>query len=255
MVIFSLVLITSILTGCIGQETSNSSPTAANATADNASVTTEGSETNGSKENISGACSNEYYPITASEKRDYKVSGVESHNYTLTQKDITAEGFKEDRDFSNGIVITNNWICTEDGLRTAEFTNQGMSKDMKFEMETLKSEGVTIPKTLETGKEWNASYDVKVKLNAAGLSTAADGDVKVTNKVAAIDEPLSIDGKEYKTAKIDSDIKIVVTMNGRRTEAATVKVTNWYAKDIGLVKQVTAGALGKQTVEYSGANK
>ncbi|MBX3243569.1 MAG: hypothetical protein KF685_03760 [Acidobacteria bacterium] len=232
-------------------ETTDQAGNKTNNEANSSSAKSDAQKPVGSK-TISSACTNDYYPISPTAKIDYKVSGVESYNYDLTQKEITENGFKEDRNFSNGIVITNNWICNDDGLRTAEFTNQGMSQNMKFEMETLKSEGVTIPKIFEAGKEWKSTYDVKVNLNAGKMAVNADGDVTVSSKIASMDEPLTVDGKEYKAARIDSDIKIVVSMNGRTTEAATVKISNWYAKGVGLVKQITDGTLGKQTVELAG---
>ncbi|CAN5583944.1 hypothetical protein BH24ACI3_BH24ACI3_09580 [soil metagenome] len=33
---------------------------------------------------------------------------------------------------------------------------------------------------------------------------------------------------------------------------AKVNATNWFAKDIGIVKQITKGSFGSQTVEYTG---
>src|SRR5690606_9031417 len=43
---------------------------------------------------VTGACANEYYPIDPSVTRNFEVTGAESNNYTLTQKDFTETGFK-----------------------------------------------------------------------------------------------------------------------------------------------------------------
>ncbi len=242
-----LFLLASLFLGCTPTEHSNT----AQQGDDDSSAANTAAEAK-KEDAASGLCFNEYYPISDTVKRAYKVTGAEPGTYDLAQKEITDSGFAEDRSFSYGLVVTNNWICTDEGLRTAEFTNQGISKDVKFDMETLKSEGVTIPKTLEAGKEWTAKYDVKVKLNAGNIAVAADGDVTITNKVGAIDETVNVADKEYKAARIDSDIKIVVSMKGKTTEAATVKTSNWFVKGVGMVKQVTGGTLGKQTVEFVG---
>lgn len=249
--LLGLFLLASLFSGCTPTEQSNTAPQ----NDDNrAAANTTAEATEAAKEDVaSGPCFNEYYPISDTVKRAYKATGTAPRTYQLAQKEITDSGFAEDRTYDSGLVITNNWICTDEGLRAAEFMNQGMSKEMKFEMETVKGEGVTIPATMEAGKEWNAKYILKVKVNAGNIAVAADGEVTVTNKVAAIDETVTVSDKEYKAARIDSDIKIVVSIKGRTTEAAKVKASNWYAKGIGMVKQTTDGP-SKETIEFVGEN-
>lgn len=201
---------------------------------------------------VSGACANEYYPIDPSITKNFEMKGAEAENYALTQKDVTETGFKEQRKFTNGTVVTNNWTCLDDGLKAAEFTNQASFSKGNFEMETVKSDGITIPKTLEAGKEWTSDYDVKVKLNAMKMNVNADGNVKIAHKVVSVDEPVTVGGKEYTAARIDSEIRIIVTMRGRTTETGKVTTSNWYVKNLGMVKQKTGGTLGETTVEYTG---
>lgn len=217
----------------------------------NAATNTE----NASKEIVAtGICANEYYPIHPSTVKNFKVSGAEADDYQVSQKDITETGFREDRTFTSGTVVTNSWICTEDGLRTAEFINQGAFSSGNFEMETIESDGSTIPKTFEEGQEWTSDYDVKVKLNVAKMNVNADGTVKIEHKLVSVDEPVTAGGKEYTAARIDSEIRIIVSIKGRTTETGKIKASNWYAKGVGLVKQVTSGTFGETTVEYIGSD-
>ncbi len=201
---------------------------------------------------VTGACANEYYPIDPSVTKNFEMKGAESDKYSLTQKDITETGFKEDRKFTNGTVVTNNWTCLDEGLKAAEFTNQASFSKGNFEMETVKSDGITIPKTLEAGKEWTSDYDVKVKLNAMKINVNADGKVKIAHKVVSIDEPITVAGNEYNAARIDSEIRVTVTVRGRTMETGKVTASNWYVKDLGMVKQKTDGTFGETTVEYTG---
>ena len=194
-------------------------------------------------------CSNEYYPVDVNMVRRYEVTGSGPGKYVLQQKDIAASTFKEERSFESGVVINNNWICTPEGLRTAEFINTGVMKSGKFQMESVKSSGVTIPRVFEAGKEFGSSYDVAVKVKAGPVSADATGTVSIASKVVSVGESITVRGSEYDTTKINSRIKIVITVNGRRIEGADITSSNWYGRGVGLVKQETGGTFGKELVE------
>lgn len=259
---FVLVMLAAFAFGCgmpgITSENTSNTETNANSnrtatTANNANnepAAEPANETSTSR--VTGACANEYYPVDPSIVKNFDVSGAESEDYSLTQKDVTEAGFKEERKFTNGTVVINNWTCEEDGLKGAEFTNQASFSKGNFEMETVKSTGVTIPRTMVEGKEWTSVYDVKVRMAAMKMNINADGKVNIQHKVAAVDEPVTVDGKEYKAARIDSRMKITVSVGGRTTETGDIKASNWYVKDVGMVKQSTSGTFGDTTVEYTG---
>ncbi len=198
-------------------------------------------------------CANDFYPINTSLARNYRITGTAPAAYTLTQENATPEGFVEVRSFGNGLTVRNNWICTEDGLRNAEYTNAMTMKDAQFEMETLKSSGVTIPKEWSVGSEWKTEYDIVAKIAAGPVNASAEGKVLLTNKLEAVDDVVTIDGKDYTAAKIETTIEIDISMKGQRMNSAKVNATNWFAKDIGIVKQITKGSLGSQTVEFIGS--
>ena len=196
-----------------------------------------------------GECSNEYYPVDAAMVRRYEVTGSGPGKYVLQQEDLVESSFKEERSFESGIVINNNWICTPEGLRTAEFVNTGVMKSGRFQMESVKSSGVTIPRVFEAGKEFESSYDVAVKLKAGPVSANATGTVNIASKVVSVGESITVRGNSYDTSRIDSRIKIAIVVNGRRMEGADITTSNWYGKGVGLVKQETGGTFGKELVE------
>ena len=196
-----------------------------------------------------GLCENEYYPVYPTMIRRYEIKGSGPAKYTLTQRDISESGFKEDRDFESGLKVTNSWLCTEEGLRTAEFTNTGVMTNARFEMETVKSSGVTIPKDPEPGMKFDATYDVSVKVKAGPVSADATGEVKIANAVASVGESVEVNGQTFNTIRIDSTINVTINMRGRRIEGARVTASNWYSKEAGLVKQETGGTFGKQFLE------
>jgi hypothetical protein len=150
------------------------------------------------------------------------------------------------------LTVENNWICTEEGLRTAEYKNTITMKQGNFEMDTLKSTGITLPKEWVAGKEWNATYDVRVNIAAGPVTTAADGKVTIDNKLVNLNDTVTANGQTYEAARIDSVISIVISMRGTTTPATKLNVKNWYAKDIGIVRQEASSQFGKQLVEYIG---
>jgi hypothetical protein len=217
----------------------------------NSETTSGSSEAEGTAVNTVpiGPCANDHYPVDPSLVRNYKITGDGPAEYSLKQISISDSEFKEERTFESGLVVTNNWVCNADGMRTAEFTNTGVMKTGNFQMETVKSTGVTIPKNIEKGKKFNSEYDVTVKLNVAKVMANADGKVFISNTVVSTNDQVEVGGKEYVAARIDSTIKIALTMNGRTVPGATLTMSNWYAPQVGLVKQETGGTYGKQFVE------
>ncbi|MDH3493663.1 MAG: hypothetical protein OEM82_08950 [Acidobacteriota bacterium] len=199
-----------------------------------------------------GLCANEYYPINSETKRKYLVTGEIPGNYILSQKDVKPDSFSELRDFGSGLKVDVNWICTEDGLRTAEFTNTASFMKGNFKMETLESSGITLPKVWENGKEWESTYKIKANLSAGPASGAATGTVTITSKIASMNDRVKVGGKEYEAAKVDNVMRMDLSMNGRKIPSRDVKMTNWMSKEIGLVKQSANTQFGKSGIEYIG---
>ncbi|CAN5584054.1 hypothetical protein BH24ACI3_BH24ACI3_09590 [soil metagenome] len=149
-----------------------------------------------------GLCANEFYPINTSLAREYRITGTAPASYTLTQENAGEDGFTETRNFGDGLTVKNSWVCTEEGLRNAEYTNITTMKEAEFEMETLKSSGVTIPNDWSVGSEWRTDYDIVAKIVAGPVNARADGKVLLTNKLISIDDTVTIDGKKYTAAKL-----------------------------------------------------
>lgn len=237
------------LTGNTASNSAASNSTAASNTTETAANSTSSTTQPDTSANApAGNCSLDYYPVSAAKQTKYKIAGSGSDTYTLAQSAITENGFIETRTFSSGLTVTNNWVCESEGIRTAEFTNTGVMKNANFTMETVKSDGVTLPRVPTPGKEFEANYDLKVNVAAGPVKANATGKANVKSKVVAADENLNVNGTDYQTVKIESVIKINLTVSGRGYEAASVKTTNWFAPGVGLVKQVADSTLGDETI-------
>ena len=200
-----------------------------------------------------GNCANEYYPISG-EADNYKVTGAAPGSYTLSQKLNDPNSFSETRVFDSGVNVTTNWICDPEGLRNAQYGNNISVENANFNMETIESTGLTIPRELSVGKAWDASYKVRVKGTAGNMPIGSDGNVVVKNKVVSLNDRVTAGGKEYEAAKVDTEITINLTMGGQKVPGMTIKGTNWFAKGVGLVKQEVRSPYGVQGVELTGAN-
>lgn len=227
----------------------NSNATAGNAAneqsknADNKTISSDKSN------ETSGLCENEYYPIDTAKSREYKISGGAPANYVLMQNKPNENSFTEKRKYESEMDLTVNWICTEEGLRTAEYNNTANLSKANFKMETLESSGITLPKTWEVGKKWTAEYKISAKLNAGAASGGANGTVKINNEIVSLDDKITTAAGDFTAAKVVSDLK----MNLNISKPITMKMTNWYAPNVGLIKQTVDSPFGKDvTVEYTG---
>lgn len=198
-----------------------------------------------------GNCSNPYYPIS-DQAREYKISGSDPAEYILTQDKNEGDSFTETRKFGSGLDLKINWKCTDEGLRNAEFTNSATVSNANGKMETLESSGITLPKKWEVGKEWKTNYKVSVEVNAGSTSGGADGTINIENKIISIGDKISVPGGDFEAARIDSTTQITMSMKGRKIPVQDIIMSNWFAPEVGLIKQEVTSQFGKQTVEYVG---
>lgn len=206
---------------------------------------------NESDENVvdnAGICANEYYPISE-KKREYINSKNSSSNYVLTQQKKDGDSFGETRDFGGGLETTTNWLCTKEGLRNAEYNSGANFSSGNFKMDTLESSGITLPKKWEVGKKWTTEYKIAAKLNAGGASSAAKGTIKINNEIVSMNDKITTKAGEFEAAKVVSKINMNLSV-GKPT---TMKMTVWYAPEIGFVKQVLDSPYASGlTTEYAG---
>lgn len=203
-----------------------------------------------------GLCSNPYYQVDPQVAREYRVTNPGSKTpdtYVLRQTLDGESSFVEERAFSSGIEMTNKWQCTDEGLRNAEYTNQITMPNARFNMETVESSGITLPKeNWKVGEEWQTEYKVKAKLDAGPVSRTVNGTILIENKIVALNEKINVPAGEFETAKVESVIQMNLGMEGQKLPASKVKTIAWYAPSIGVVKQVADTGFGGGTVEYIG---
>lgn len=247
---FALIFISVLFFACSGatDKTSSDPETSVKTVNQTESV---GSETasGDQSDKVSGICANKYYPIDAAKQRKYVDAKNSSTNYVLTQIKNDDDTFIEKRDFGAGTETINNWLCTDEGLRNAEFNNGANFSQGNFRMETLESSGVSIPKEWEVGKKWTTAYKISAKLKAGAASGSANGTVKIDNEIVSLDDKIKTPAGEFEAAKVVSNIN----MNLNVGKPVNMKMTNWYAPNVGIVKQELDSPFGSgMTTEYAG---
>lgn len=206
-------------------------------------------------EKSEGPCANPYYPVDPGKVRRYKLDSKVpdgDREYTLKQKMVDDNTFAEERSFSSGLDVSVNWNCTENGLRTAEYLSQAQMPAGSFQMETVESSGITIPSKWELGNEWESRYVVKADLNAGPVKASANGTVTLGHKLAAVDEVVSVAGGEFKANRVDTVIRMDLSMKGTAIPSKEIKMSVWYSPEVGLVKQQVYGDFGDEKVEFTG---
>ncbi len=198
-------------------------------------------------------CANDYYPIDTSVSREYTITGSAPGKYALTQTADEEGTFVENRRFGGGLEVTSTWVCTDQGLRNAEYNNMGTTGNATFTMETLKAEGVTFPKEWNLGDEWTTSYQVSANLATGPVKAAAAGTIEIVNEIISLDENVTVAGGTFAAARVDSEIRMNLTMRGQKLPSQPVKMTAWYAREVGMVKQEVKSGFGNQNVEYTGS--
>ncbi|MFV0387483.1 MAG: hypothetical protein ACK5NT_01915 [Pyrinomonadaceae bacterium] len=218
-----------------------------NQTANAGQPTMQGDDAETGKEGsvkATGVCANDYYPVDSGLDQTYSIKGSKPGTFIVDHKDVDAESFKEIRSFSSGIVLTTNWTCTPEGLRNAEYQSSADLGGGQLKMETLSSSGVTIPKKWEAGKTYTAEY----KIRATMMGRTFDGTATIDNKITSLEENISVQGGDFVAARVESTIK--VNLNG--VPGFSASTVNWFAPDVGLVKQEATSRYGKENIEYTG---
>jgi hypothetical protein len=196
-----------------------------------------------------GLCANKYYPVETVKGREYKISSSTPARYVLTQNKREEDSFTENRKFDSGTEMTTNWSCTEEGLRNVEYNSSADFSNGNFKMETLESSGITLPKTWEVGRKWTTTYKINAKLNAGPASGGAAGTVKIDNEIASLDDKVTTPAGDFEAAKVVSTININLNIG----KPMNIRMINWYAPDVGLIKQEVKSPFGpQQNVEYTG---
>ena len=208
---------------------------------------TQQSDLESNDSDVSKLCYNPYIPIKPGVVWTYEIQLYgqdEATKFTKTQERIDSDTFTVTESYP-GYTLDVTWKCTGDGIIQNEYAGsntQNMPEGMEFN--TIEFKGVTYPPVDEwiVGKTWGMDYTVSAKGDTESGELSYDGRVIIENKIAA-NESLEVPAGIYdNTLRVNSVLKLdlVYKIQGvTRDVDIELELSTWYAKDVGMVKQVS----------------
>ena len=180
------------------------------------------------------ACNPAFYPTAPNLERRYHVLGS---NQTYLQT-FAPDGDKvtETRKYPDRTEQT-QWTCVEGGLNTLPEGDQPIPGGS---VRLTKLTGVVIPsdETWKVGGSWKYRYELKGKVSVFDLT----GFLEVTNRITA-KETVEVPAGKFEALRIEASFQ------GQLGLGFGGKATYWFAEGVGVVKQLSEGNFGGQSLE------
>ena len=209
-----------------------------------APATSEASATPAAAESL---CSNAYYPVQEDSTWSYKSTGSPAgdYSYTDTVTAVRPDGFTLTSKFDK-LTRTQEWSCKPEGLVALQLGGAALnSQNVKMDVQTQNVSGVTYPKEINSGDEWDYALDFTGKLEMAGNSAEAKGSDKNHFKVIGT-ENVTVPAGTFDALKIQIDTTLNINASFQGVSLPVTfsgSYTYWFVKDIGWVKASGTGSL------------
>ncbi len=205
------------------------------------------SESNSPPDTEGGLCTNAYYPVREGATWTYKSSGGPSGGYSFTDTvtAVRADGFTLTSQFEN-LTRTQEWSCKPEGLVALQLGGAAVStQSMNLDVQTQNVSGITYPKEINTGDQWDYALDFTGKINVAGNSGEAKGNDKNHFKALGI-ESVTVPAGTFDAMKIQTDTTLDITASVQGVSVPVTfsgSYTYWFAQGVGWVKASGTGSV------------
>jgi hypothetical protein len=208
----------------------------------------------GTSPTASQLCGNPLYPSRQGATWVYTSTGGPSGAFIYANSitEVRSDGFTLNTQFADQ-TLTQEWSCQPDGLVVLELgggSTAGVSmQDMTSQLKTSEVNGLSLPKDVTPGMEWQYSLRLQGTIVMPGDPQApADGVYSVTMQEVGR-ETVTVPAGTFETIKIqsNSNVDIVSSFGGSDLPIKFSGTTiTWYAPDVGYVKVVENGDFGGQ---------
>ena len=195
-----------------------------------------------------GSCINAYYPVREGSTWTYQSTGSAAGTYSFTDTitSLRADGFTLTSQFDQ-LTRTQEWACGLEGLIPLQLGGGALtSQNMKLEIATQNTSGVSYPTNIAVGDQWDYALDFTGKMDLAGSSGEAQGSDKSHFNALGL-ESVTVPAGTFNALKIQVDtiLDISVTVQGLSVPVTfSSSYIYWFVQDTGWVKASGTGSIG-----------
>lgn len=219
-----------IVSGCGPSESSQTPSTPTSVSSGVNDVEAPSTPVSNPQESSDEECENAYYPVVDGATWTYTLAGAIESTSTLNTHPVEENEFNVTTSSVDG-TSQQTGHCTEQGIAfwdEAGLTALFQSGAGTSTASTLQSTGISLPHEIEPGDTWNQILSV--------VGSDTNGIVSVNAEFEAQDyETISVPAGDFDTLRILRTSTVLFQGN-----EILEKATEWYAKDVGLVKRVTS---------------
>lgn len=210
----------------------------------------------GNPSELSGACANPYLPIIAGATWNYKLTGPAPDTYTHTVLSVEGNSFIEQDVFNVGVTRQGTWNCDNGNLIALDppsgaSANVSTENNVAVDFQTTSINGVTLPGTINPGDTWSQSLTLEGTQTINGASYPASNQLTSDCKAIGV-ESVTVEAGTFDAMRVECQTTMKLSLKMGETpleNTLNLTGTNWYAKDVGLVKTLTTGLGFDSTTE------
>ena len=187
-----------------------------------------------------GECSNDYFPTDEGSSWEYQAGGADGQSRISTIVAEGDDGFAVEISLTGGGGFVVEWSCSDGDL--TQLTPTAMAYVPSGGSSTLTTNnhsGVTLPSDLDTQPSWQESAEWA----AAADDTTFQGSYSADNTAVGL-ENVTVPFGSFEAMRVESNQE--GTLNGE--PVSPCQLTQWWAKDVGLVRQETTCLIGGQSM-------
>lgn len=201
-----------------------------------------------------GLCANPYYPVRQGATWTYNSTGGTSGDFSFTDTitSVRSDGFTVTTQFTD-LTRTQEWACKPEGLVALQFgggpAGSLNANGMKLVLDTQNASGVTFPKEIAPGSQWQYALDFHGTMDIAGEPAEGTGNLKANFTAIGL-ESVTVPAGTFNAMKVqmDNTMNIEATFQGLTVPVALSGTTTlWLVEGVGWVKAVTTGSFAETT--------
>jgi len=207
----------------------------------------------------SGVCDNPLMPVRLGASWTYSNTGSPSgdFSYTDTITDVRADGFTLTMRFDGG-SRTQEWSCEPNGLKALQPgggpTAGVTTNDMTAEFQSLEASGVSIPKTVTPGMQWEHFLKMEGTTAMPGDSDAKSAGTFAASMQEAGRETVTVPAGTFEAVKFQyvSTVMIVAEFQGLQIPFEfSESGFSWFVPGVGYVKSIGNSNAGGEAFTFT----